>query len=380
MHTAHTVLIIDDEPIARAGLEALLARQGYRLEFADNGRAGLAKAIELLPDVVLLDIMMPDMDGYEVCAQLRADPRLRATPIVILTALSDKESLVRGLDAGADEFLTKPVTGLELRARVRSMLRIKQQHDELERLLQLREQFVNMLVHDMRSPLQVIMSYGDLLLSEAELSVEHREWVEAINANANRLSKLLTEMLITAKMAKGQFVLHRSVVDLGRLARDAWQQHRVIAQERRIELRLELPDQPVSAELDVNLFIRVLDNLLSNALKFSPPGSAVVLRVPPVAADGRLRIQVLDQGPGIPAAHLDSIFNQFEIVALRRKGFTQIGLGLPFCKLVVEAHGGRLQVEPHQPTGSIFTIELGEWGKSAATAGGMAAKPEQTAR
>lgn len=376
MHAAHTVLIIDDEPITRAGLEALLAGQGYRLEFADNGRTGLAKAIELLPDVILLDIMMPDMDGYEVCARLRDDPRLRATPVVILTALSDKDSLVRGLDAGADEFLTKPVTGLELRARVRSMLRIKQQHDELEQLLQLREQFVNMVVHDMRSPLQVIMSYGDLLLSEAELSVEHREWVEAINANANRLSKLLTEMLITAKMEKGQFVLHRSTVDLVRLVRDAWQQHRVIAQERRIALTLELPEQAVPAELDANLFTRVLDNLLSNALKFSPPGSAVVLRVRPVAADGCLRIQVLDQGPGIPAAHLDSIFNQFEIVALRRKGFTQIGLGLPFCKLVVEAHGGRLQVEPNQPTGSIFTIELSQSVKHPALAGGMTAKPE----
>lgn len=115
MQATSTVLIIDDEPIARAGLEALLAGEGYRLEFATNGQEGLAMASELVPDVILLDIMMPDMDGYEVCRRLRDTPRLRSIPIIIISALSDKESLVRGLDAGGDEFLSKPVTGLELR-------------------------------------------------------------------------------------------------------------------------------------------------------------------------------------------------------------------------------------------------------------------------
>jgi two-component system sensor histidine kinase/response regulator len=303
--------------------------------------------------------MMPDMDGYEVCAHLKANPQLRAIPIIILTALNDKESLVRGLDAGADEFLSKPVTGLELRARVRSMLRIKKQHDELERLLQLREQLVKMVVHDMRTPLQVIMSYGDLLLSEVELEAEPREWVEIINANTDRLGKLLTEMLIIAKIEKGQFVLHRSTVELGQLVRDSWQQHQVIAGKRTIRLLLDLPEQALYLTLDANLFIRVLDNLLANALKFSPPGSEVILRViQPASPDDRVRVQVIDQGPGIPVEYLERIFNQFEIVALRQKGLPQIGLGLPFCKLVVEAHGGLLRVEPNKPMGSVFTVEL----------------------
>ncbi len=360
MQEPSTVLIIDDEPIAREGLEALLASEGYRLEFATNGLEGLTKVAEQLPDVILLDIMMPDMDGYEVCLRLKANPQARHVPIIILTALSDKESLVRGLDAGADEFLSKPVTGLELRARVRSMLRIKKQHDELDRLLHMREQLVNMVVHDMRTPLQVIMSYGDLLLSEAALEAEQREWVELLNANADRLSKLLTEMLITAKMEKGQFVLHRAAVELTRLVREVWHYHRVIAGDRNIRLLLDLPEQSSpQVLLDANLFIRVLDNLLSNALKFSPPGSEVMLRViQPASPDDRVRVQVIDQGPGIPVEDLDRIFNQFEVVALRQKGLPQLGLGLPFCKLVVEAHGGLLRVEPNKPVGSIFTVEL----------------------
>jgi signal transduction histidine kinase len=359
MQESSTVLIIDDEPIAREGLEALLASEGYHLEFATNGLEGLSKVAEQLPDVILLDIMMPDMDGYAVCLRIKANPQTRHVPIIILTALSDKESLVRGLDAGADEFLSKPVTGLELRARVRSMLRIKKQHDELQRLLQLREQLVNMVVHDMRSPLQVIMSYGDLLLSEVALDAEQREWVELLNANADRLSKLLTEMLITAKMEKGQFVLNRAAVDLTRLVRDVWHYHRVIAGERSIHLRLDLPVQSPQVLLDASLFIRVLDNLLANALKFSPAGSEVILRVVnPADIHGGIWVQVIDQGPGIPVEDLDRIFNQFEVVALRQKGLPQIGLGLPFCKLVVEAHGGLLRVEPNHPSGSIFSVEL----------------------
>ena len=360
MQATSTVLIIDDEPIARAGLEALLAGEGYRLEFATNGQEGLAMAAGLVPDVILLDIMMPDMDGYEVCRQLRDTPRLRSIPIIIISALSDKESLVRGLDAGADEFLSKPVTGLELRARVRSMLRIRRQHKELQRLLQWREQFVNMLVHDMRTPLQVIMSYADLLLSEAPLTTEHREWAELIDTNADRLNRLLTEMLIMAKMEKGQFALNQTTVELSQLLRSAYQHHRGVAGERTIHLQLEVPNQPVYGWVDANLFVRVLDNLLSNALKFSSPDSEVTLRLLlPVAEDKHLYIQILDQGPGIPEEDRERIFNPFEIVALRQKGLPQIGLGLPFCKLAVEAHKGRLWVESNQPTGSIFVIELG---------------------
>jgi|APFre7841882630_1041343.scaffolds.fasta_scaffold06674_3 signal transduction histidine kinase len=359
MQTTSTVLIIDDEPIARAGLEALLAGEGYRLEFATNGQEGLAMAAGLVPDVILLDIMMPDMDGYEVCKQLRDAPRLRSIPIIIISALSDKESLVRGLDAGADEFLSKPVTGLELRARVRSMLRIRRQHKELQRLLQWREQFVNMLVHDMRTPLQVIMSYADLLLSDAPLETEQREWAELINTNADRLNRLLTEMLIMAKMERGQFALNQTTVELSQLLRSAYQHHRGVAGERTIRLQLEVPEQPVYGWLDANLCVRVLDNLLSNALKFSPPDSEVTLRLLlPAAAAKHLYIQILDQGPGIPEEDRERIFNPFEIVALRQKGLPQIGLGLPFCKLAVEAHKGKLWVEPNQPTGSIFVIEL----------------------
>ena len=359
MQATSTVLIIDDEPIARAGLEALLAGEGYRLEFATNGQEGLAMAAELVPDVILLDIMMPDMDGYEVCRRLRDTPRLRSIPIIIISALSDKESLVRGLDAGGDEFLSKPVTGLELRARVRSMLRIRRQHKELQRLLRWREQFVNMLVHDMRTPLQVIMSYADLLLSDAPLETEHREWAELINTNAERLNRLLTEMLIMAKMERGQFALNQNTVELSQLLRNAYQHHRGVAGERTIRLQLEVPEQPVYGWVDANLFVRVLDNLLSNALKFSPPDSEVTLRLLPVTAQSQcLHIQIADQGPGIPEEDRERIFNPFEIVALRQKGLPQIGLGLPFCKLAVEAHKGRLWVEPNQPRGSIFVIEL----------------------
>jgi DNA-binding response OmpR family regulator len=133
-NTPH-VLIVDDTPSMRDALGALLLPEGYHLAFAASGQEALDRLQELSPDVILLDVMMPGMDGFQVCERLKADERWRHIPTILVTSLDSQEDLVRGLDAGADEFLTKPVTGLELRARVRTMLRIKQQFDEQQAAL-----------------------------------------------------------------------------------------------------------------------------------------------------------------------------------------------------------------------------------------------------
>src|SRR5262249_29049268 len=142
------VLIVDDDPLARDTLEAQLYLEGYELLFATNGIDALQRMKELTPDVILLDVMMPQMSGFEVCQYLKQRSEFRHIPIILVTALDGPDELVRGLGAGADEFITKPVNSQELRARVRSMLRIKAQYDDLERTLQLRELLSNMIVHD----------------------------------------------------------------------------------------------------------------------------------------------------------------------------------------------------------------------------------------
>jgi signal transduction histidine kinase len=168
-----------------------------------------------------------------------------------------------------------------------------------------------------------------------------------------------------AKIEAGQPVLNRSLVEVNQLIQQVEYSHKIIAQSRKIKLRFELSATPAQVWLDVNLFQRLLDNLISNALKFSPAQSTVTVRVEypeletePLAGAVHLRVQIFDEGPGIAPEYRESIFDQSEIVALKRRGVPQVGLGLAFCKMIAEAHGGHIFVKPNQPVGSIFTVEI----------------------
>lgn len=344
-------------------MEMLLLREGYELSFAADGYEALSHLDEESADVILLDVMMPGMDGFELCERLRRNPKWQHVPIILVTALDSKQDLARGLDAGADDFLHKPYNGLELRARVRSMLRIKQRHDELATALKLRDDLSSMIVHDIRSPLSSILIYCDLL--EAEIGQESNA-LQTIRTEAGRLSGFLTDMLMMAKMEHGRLILSRSKVDLNELATAVCNSFKQLARLKEIHLVLQLPEEVRTIMVDASLWRRVLDNLLSNAVKFSPTGGTVTLRVEYPESDSEVtavstnqtRIQVIDEGPGIPAEHRETIFDKFEIIAAKRRDVTQVGLGLAFCKMVVVAHDGRIFMQPNQPRGSIFTVEL----------------------
>ncbi len=352
------VLIVDDDPSARETAAALLGRENYTLLCATGGAEVLAHLDDLAPDVILLDVMMPGMDGFEVCRRIKANPRWQHIPIILITALDTKDDIVRGLDAGADEFLPKPVNGPELRARVRSMLRIKQQFDALEETARVRENLSRMIVHDTKNPLTTILMTS-FAARQSAAGAQVLKYLDIIEAEARRLDSYMTDLLLIAKMQEGRLVLNRSPVDVVKLLQSAINAHTAFAQARGITLLAELPpESPRPSLLDASLFRRVVDNLLSNALKFSPVGGVVILRVE--HPDSGLRMQVLDEGPGVPPEHRQRIFDPFEVISLREQGVLQIGLGLAFCKMVVEAHGGRISVAANQPCGSIFTVEIGE--------------------
>ena len=365
MKTGHTILIVDDEPHAQDVIEGFLLPEGYNLAFAASGSEAIAYLGEQTPDVILLDVLLPDTDGFEVCRQIKADANWQHIPIIIVTVLGGKVDLIRGFEAGADDFLHKPVNELELRARVRSMVRIKKQYDELKANLHLREDLARMIMHDMRAPLNIIAGYSKLA-QEADIDVlQKTEFAVKIEDQARRLNSFLTDMLIIAKMEAGQLILNRSLIDINELVSHIKTSHTVIAQSLGVALVVDLPAESQQVSVDPNLFHRVLDNLVSNALKFSPPDSAVSVCVEsynsgheshPLAPS--ICIRVADEGPGIPETHRDRIFNKFEVAALKRRGIAQVGLGLAFCKMVVDAHGGRIFVEQNQPQGSIFTVEI----------------------
>ena len=357
------VFIVDDDASVREAFQAILAADDHEVAFAANGAEALAEIPKHAPDVILLDVMMPEMDGYDVCRRLKSDRRLAHVPVVLVTVLESKEDLVRGLDAGADEFLTKPVASAELRARVRSMLRIKSQHDRLKAALKTRDDLANMIVHDIRAPLSVLMVHADWLAKkEGAAEEERRKRAGAILTQAERVNAFLNDMLMLAKLESGKLVLSRAAVDVSELVRVLELEHRVVSESKGITFSVERPSGSRYVMLDPTLFGRVLDNLLSNAVKYSQAGDAVRLVVQYTEKSGSrpagVRIEVQDQGPGIPDAEKVRVFEKFEIVEQRRPGVSQIGLGLSFSKLAVEAHGGRISVVDNQPKGSIFVVEL----------------------
>ncbi len=359
------VLIVDDEPSALYTLEMLLSPEPYEIAFASSGRDALLQLQGFNPDVILMDVMMPDLTGFEVCRQLKADPAKRHIPIVLVTALNRKEDLVRGLDSGADEFVSKPVNGPELRARVRSMLRIKRLYDEMQETLRLREDLADMIVHDMRSPLYTVMLYADLLEKRNGRDSQHRQLIGKIRAQAHRLNAMLTDMLLLAKRKAGKLVLERTSVDVNVLILEAVQDQMMVAKSEGIDIEIDIPDEGQRCMLDAKLLHRTVDNLLSNAIKYSPVDSRIRLRLEYTLGSlfdenesGGVRITVSDEGMGIPEELRESIFERFETLPADNDEVSQTGLGLAFCRMVAEAHGGHIRAQPNEPQGSVFIIEI----------------------
>lgn len=359
-----SVLVVDDELTNFEVIDLLLSGEGYDLSYAASGGETL-KILEVKkPDVILLDLLMPEFDGMEVCRQIKASPSWRHIPIIMVTSLNSKEDLARCIEAGADDFIGKPVSFLELRSRIRSMLRIKKQYDDLQlalnslkAALQLREDMSHMLVHDMRNPLTNILASSQLMLL-TDLKENQRHHLDKIHTSGQQLLSLTDDLLMLAKVEAGKLTLNRVDVDISYLAQRVLSDFQDIAQQKNIQLVSDLPEPGTWILLDVNLFRRVFDNLLSNALKFSQPGSQILVRVDyPVGQENQARIRISDQGAGISEELHQRIFQKYEVGDIA-SDVSQIGLGLAFCKMVIEAHGGQIFVESNHPQGSVFTVEI----------------------
>jgi two-component system sensor histidine kinase/response regulator len=229
--------------------------------------------------------------------------------------------------------------------------------------LMMREDLAHMIVHDMRTPLSAIIGYSELLLMQASFPTKYANTIDKIHVQARRLNSFMNDMLMVAKMEADQLVLNPIPVDVALLVRRVKESHEVIARSKRIEFKLDLPIEQRLVSIDNTLFQRVLDNLVSNALKYSPAHSTISLKLeyPDIIGvlDGtfQFRFLVSDQGSGIAEEDRERIFDKYEIATLKQKG-AQVGLGLAFCKMVVDAHRGRIWVEANQPEGSVFVVEI----------------------
>lgn len=353
--------VVDDEENNLTVIELLLSRHDYHLSYFGGAMPMLEAMQHTLPDLILLDVMMPGIDGIELCHRLKRDARTKHIPIIMVTALSSREDLARCLDAGADDFISKPLNGLELRARVKSLLRVKRQYDELQELVHLRDEMLNlrvdlsnMVIHDLRNPLSNILMACQILQMRG-LDERALKKIQQIEYSSHRLESMIDSLLITAKMESGKLALHPTRVDLHDVVQRVSEEFQAIAQQQSVDLNLELASMPVTVQGDATLLRRVLDNLLSNALKFAPSGSRVTLAV--LVHVDQVMLQVRDEGKGVQPELREQIFSKFEI-GQHIPQVKQMGLGLAFCKMVTEAHGGQIQVDDNHPQGAVFTITL----------------------
>jgi two-component system, sensor histidine kinase and response regulator len=362
------LLVVDDEEVNRDVLSRRLERQGHEVFTAGSGQEAIRMLRESEYDAVLLDIMMPDMDGYEVLRVLKADEALRHTPVIMISALSEVQSVVHCIEAGAEDYLAKPFNPTLLKARLGACLekkrsrdresalfaRLEENYARLQEVEKLRDDMRNMIVHDLRTPLTSVITGVQLLEQKGGLSDEQRELTAIAIGGGRTLLTMINDLLDVEKLEAGGMQLNRDEVLVPLLVERAAAQVRTLARDRGVELHTEVDRSiPVICGDEAKL-TRTLVNLLGNAIKFTPSGS-VTLSVSPGAA-GRIRFAVRDTGVGIPAEAFERIFEKFGQV--EAGGSSGTGLGLAFCKLAVEAHGGRMTVESTPGIGSIFSFSI----------------------
>jgi two-component system, sensor histidine kinase and response regulator len=358
------VIVVDDTPANLQLLTGMLKERGYKVRPVPSGKLALQAAKNDPPDLILLDIMMPEMDGYEVCERLKADEKLREIPVIFISALNETMDKVRAFGVGGVDYVTKPFQFEEVAARVSTHLelqrqrrKLKENYERLRRLEELRDNLVHMIVHDLRSPLTGISGFLDLalVLEKETLTEDGLEYLQTAKRSTTAVIDMVSAVLDVSKMEAGEMKLHLAECDLVRMAVDLMSGMQSLKEGR--EMVLDTPPAPVTVVADGDLILRVIQNLLGNALKFTPSNGRIRLSIEP--DEDRICVTVRDNGPGIPAEYLEKIFEKFgqvEARASQRKFST--GLGLTFCKLAVEAHGGSIGVKSEVDKGSTFWFVL----------------------
>jgi signal transduction histidine kinase len=358
---APVILVADDVPANVELLFDQLHVLGFRAIAASDGPSALKTCFEQMPDLCILDVSMPAGDlgvddrstGFEVCRRIKRDPRTARIPIIFVTALNDTTDRVKAIEAGGDDFLTKPHNRLVLGARVRSLLKLKAATDALEESLRkqkelekVRDDLMKMIVHDLKSPLTSVIGAMEMLMDGdfGALTTDQRAALGEAETRAEDLLGLIEDLLEVARLEESRLSLHLAPTAPGALLTEVRHEWEIRSQQEGATMKVEVSDDAPIIEADQTLLKRVFGNLVQNSLTHSSRAVTVTLGARR-ENDGTL-FTVADNGVGIPQEYHDIIFRKFEQVKTPNiPRVRSSGLGLAFCKLVVEAHGGRIWVK-----------------------------------
>lgn len=343
------VLGVDDNARNLAILRRTLARE-CELVTASSGEEALTLAPRFHPDIVLLDIMMPEIDGYETCRRLRAHPDTASAKIILVSAKALTAERLEGYAAGADDYVVKPFDPDELVAKVRVYSKLK----SVEEVDRLRGDLLTLLSHGTRTPLTTILSPLPMLLMGENLTPEQRRLLQMVESGATRLLRLIENGSFLARLRAGDLPfapVETAIADALHAAADRASES---ATDRRVTTRVDVDGAPV-ANADPAMLGQALDALLDNAIRFSPAAGTVRLRG--WAADGRAEIAVSDSGPGVPENQRAHVFDPLTVADVRVHSGGQ-GMGLAIARAIAEMHTGQLWLDATAETGATFRLQL----------------------
>ena len=352
------IMVVDDQPPNIQVVGSVLGNLGYEIIPALNGPTALKKVAIQMPDLILLDLLMPEMDGREVCRRLRENPDWQDLPVIFVSAAEDKELVVQALKAGGVDYITKPFNQAELVMRVKTQLDLKSARDRLKQLAEDKDELLGMLAHDLKNHLGGMQMSSQLLHKRIQRLGDERaaRLSENIGRTGGQLLAFVKEFLANAAADHG-IVLKPATLNFSEAAAHVLQKYAEAAQRKQLVLDTKLPNKDTAVLADASALDQVLDNLLSNALKFTPPGGHILVSVNPGAERVECRIQ--DDGPGFTAEDRVRMFRRYARLSARpTDGEPSSGLGLSIVLKLVQAMHGELACESIPGQGASLIVRL----------------------
>jgi two-component system, sensor histidine kinase and response regulator len=354
------ILAVDDTVDNLILLQTLLEIEGYQIDMVADGREAITYVQDSPPDLILLDVMMPFMDGYDVTRHIRTHKEHDDIPILLLTAFHDV-SVAEGLDAGANDFIRKPFDHDELLARVRSLLRLKHSLDAQREMARAREDFVSRLTHDLRTPLVAADRMLTLFNQEVfcPISDEMKQAITAMSRSNNNLLEMVNTLLEVSRFEAGRKSMNFVSCNLMEIIEEVVQELQPLAQEKDLTITVENQinqdiANPICVLGDRLELRRVIGNLLGNGIKFTDVGG-ITICIQEKSDRNQVSIAIKDTGYGIPTEDLSELFKRFRQGKNKRAGS---GLGLHLSQRIMETHGGKIEVFSELGKGSIFTVHI----------------------
>ncbi|HON54492.1 MAG TPA: hybrid sensor histidine kinase/response regulator [Bacteroidales bacterium] len=349
------ILIVDDMPANLVLLGHILKNVGYKVRPVPNGQLALKVAEKEKPDLIFLDIMMPEMDGFEVCRKFKENPDLNDIPIIFISALNDTENIVKALNSGGSDYITKPFKAEEVRARAATHIKLYLQAKELLKANAEKNKFFSIIAHDLKSPFSNFLAVTQTLeeMLPQLTTDEIRSFASSMHKSATILYRLLENLLQWSRIQRGLITYEPREFQINSLITESVSMYKDTAKNKEIEISLYVPEN-LKAYADVNMLQTVVRNLLSNSIKFTPRGGKIFINAKTLDEE-YIEISIRDTGIGMPPAIADNLF-RIDVKTNRdgTEGEPSTGLGLLLCKEFVEKNKGKIYLESEENAGTTF--------------------------